>query len=89
MANSSDGSAPMSRIEDARGVDVVQIRRQLDLPVPGRVRTMVEAENRMLELQRHAADLTYPSSATTRAAASASVAVSLPSTTSSGAVGGS
>lgn len=55
MATSSDGSAPTSRIEDARGVDVVQIRRQLDLPVPERVRTMVEAANRMLDLQRHAA----------------------------------
>lgn len=41
-------------IEDSRGVDVGQIRRQLAMTVPERVRSMVEAANTMLEIQRHA-----------------------------------
>jgi hypothetical protein len=48
-----DGS---SASEDWRGVDVVQIRQQLRLPVKERVRTMVEAANAMLAIQTHAAD---------------------------------
>ena len=46
-----DALAP---IEDERGVDIGQIRRQLRLPVPERVRTMVEAANVMLAIQRTA-----------------------------------
>lgn len=41
-------------IEDSRGVDVSQIRRQLAMTVPERVRSMVEAANTMLAIQRHA-----------------------------------
>ncbi len=41
-------------IEDSRGVDVGQIRRQLAMTVPERVRSMVEAANTMIEIQRHA-----------------------------------
>ena len=41
-------------IEDSRGIDVGQIRRQLAMTVPDRVRSMVEAANTMLEIQRHA-----------------------------------
>jgi hypothetical protein len=41
-------------IEDERGVDVSQIRRQLRLTVPERVRTMVEAANVMLSIQETA-----------------------------------
>ena len=41
-------------IEDERGVDVGQIRRQLCLSVPDRVRTMVDAANVMLSIQRTA-----------------------------------
>jgi hypothetical protein len=41
-------------IEDERGVDIGQIRRQLRLSVPDRVRTMVEAANVMLSIQRTA-----------------------------------
>jgi hypothetical protein len=43
-----------SVIEDARGVDVSQIRRQLDLSVPERVRSMVDAANTLLTIQEHA-----------------------------------
>mgnify|MGYP006271955773 CR=1 FL=1 len=38
-------------LEDERGVDVAQIRVQLALSVPERVRTMVDAANRLIELQ--------------------------------------
>jgi hypothetical protein len=41
-------------IEDERGVDVSQIRRQLALPVPERVRVMVEAANTMIAMAEHA-----------------------------------
>jgi len=41
-------------IEDWRGVDVAQIREQLRLPVKERVRVMVDAANRMIEMQDHA-----------------------------------
>jgi hypothetical protein len=41
-------------IEDSRGVDVSQIRRQLRMTVPERVRSMVEAANAMLAIQDHA-----------------------------------
>ena len=41
-------------IEDSRGVDVGQIRRQLRMTVPERVRSMVEAANAMLAVQEHA-----------------------------------
>lgn len=39
-------------IEDQRGVDISQIRRQLRMPVPERVREMVHAANVMLDIQR-------------------------------------
>jgi hypothetical protein len=38
-------------IEDQRGVDIGQIRRQLRLWVPERVRTMVEAAHVMMTIQ--------------------------------------
>lgn len=41
-------------IEDERGVDISQIRRQLALPVPERVRVMVEAANAMIAIQERA-----------------------------------
>ncbi|MEZ5224948.1 MAG: hypothetical protein R2743_25890 [Ilumatobacteraceae bacterium] len=41
-------------IEDSRGVDVGQIRRQLQMTVPERVRSMVEAANTMLVIQERA-----------------------------------
>jgi hypothetical protein len=41
-------------IEDSRGVDISQIRRQLRMTVPERVRSMVEAANTMLAIQDHA-----------------------------------
>ncbi|MFM8972302.1 MAG: hypothetical protein ACKOOG_06615 [Actinomycetota bacterium] len=41
-------------LEDWRGVDVAQIRAQLRLPVKERVRVMVEAANRMIEMQDRA-----------------------------------
>lgn len=41
-------------IEDGRGVDISQIRRQLALPVPERVRVMVEAANAMIAIQERA-----------------------------------
>ena len=44
----------MPLIEDSRGVDVSQIRRQLRMTVPERVRSMVEAANAMLAIQDHA-----------------------------------
>ena len=40
--------------EDFRGVDIGQIRRQLCLSVPERVRTMVEVANVMLGIQQNA-----------------------------------
>lgn len=45
---------PDATIEDWRGVDIGQIRRQLSLSVPERVRSMVEAANVMLSIQRKA-----------------------------------
>lgn len=44
----------VSHIEDSRGVDVGQIRRQLRMTVPERVRSMVEAANTMLAIQERA-----------------------------------
>ena len=41
-------------IEDGRGVDISRIRRQLALPVPERVRVMVEAANAMIAIQERA-----------------------------------
>ena len=41
-------------LEDSRGVDVSQIRRQLSMSVPDRVRSMVETANKLLEIQEHA-----------------------------------
>ena len=41
-------------IEDSRGVDVSQIRRQLRMTVPERVRSMVEVANTMLAIQKRA-----------------------------------
>ena len=41
-------------IEDERGVDVGQIRRQLRMSVPERVRSMVHAANVMLSIQKAA-----------------------------------
>lgn len=40
--------------EDERGVDVAQIRAQLRLTVPERVRIMVEAANRLIAVQEEA-----------------------------------
>ena len=45
---------PTSPLEDVRGVDVGQIRQQLRLPVKERVRTMVDAANRMMAVQESA-----------------------------------
>ncbi|MSY07495.1 MAG: hypothetical protein F2723_09150 [Actinobacteria bacterium] len=45
---------PARTVEDSRGVDVSQIRRQLQMTVPERVRSMVEAANTMLAIQEHA-----------------------------------
>ena len=42
------------QLEDWRGVDVGQIRRQLRLSVRERVRVMVEAANVMVAVQDHA-----------------------------------
>jgi hypothetical protein len=41
-------------LEDSRGVDVGQIRRQLRMTVPERVRTMVDAANVLLSIQARA-----------------------------------
>jgi hypothetical protein len=41
-------------VEDSRGVDVSQIRRQLRMTVPERVRSMVDVANTMLEIQERA-----------------------------------
>ena len=41
-------------IEDSRGVDLSQLRRQLRMTVPERVRSMVEVANAMLAVQEHA-----------------------------------
>ena len=46
-----ESTAPL---DDWRGVDVGQIRRQLRMTVPERVRSMVEAANAMLAVQEHA-----------------------------------
>jgi hypothetical protein len=41
-------------LEDSRGVDVGQIRQQLRMTVPERVRTMVDAANVLLSIQARA-----------------------------------
>lgn len=46
--------ADLPVIEDERGVDISQIRLQLALPVPERVRVMVEAANAMIAIQERA-----------------------------------
>ena len=46
--------ADLPVIEDERGVDISQIRRQLALPVPERVRVMVEAANARIAIQERA-----------------------------------
>jgi hypothetical protein len=43
----------MSPLEDWRGVDVGQIRAQLNLSVEDRVRHMVEVANRFMEIRRN------------------------------------
>lgn len=48
------GGVEMPPTEDSRGVDIAQIRRQLRMTVPERVRSMVDAANTMLEIQGHA-----------------------------------
>lgn len=48
------GVEQVSLIEDSRGVDVGQIRHQLAMTVPERVRTMVEAANTFLAIREHA-----------------------------------
>ncbi len=40
-------------IEDDRGVDISQIRRQLQMSVEERVQHMVEAANTFMEIQLH------------------------------------
>jgi len=45
---------PASPLEGDRGVDIGQIRAQLRLPVKERVRVMVEAANRLIEVLDHA-----------------------------------
>ncbi|MSW28619.1 MAG: hypothetical protein F2849_07845 [Actinobacteria bacterium] len=45
---------PDRTVEDSRGVDVSQIRRQLQMTVPERVRSMVDAANTMLAIQKRA-----------------------------------
>jgi len=54
VASYADGVEQAPLIEDSRGVDVSQIRRQLRMPVPERVRSMVEAANTMLAIQERA-----------------------------------
>jgi len=44
---------PNRPIEDDRGVDVGQIRRQLRMPVPDRVREMVHAANTLIAIREH------------------------------------
>jgi len=46
-----DTNTPRTALEDARGVDVGQIRAQRRLPVAERIRTMVEASNVLLAVQ--------------------------------------
>lgn len=41
-------------IEDERGVDISQIRRQLRMSVPERVRHMVEVTNTLMEIRASA-----------------------------------
>jgi hypothetical protein len=41
-------------IEDSRGIDVAQIRRQLRMTVPERVRTMVDAANILTSIRASA-----------------------------------
>ena len=41
-------------VEDSRGVDISQIRRQLRMSIPERVRSMVDAANVMLSIQQTA-----------------------------------
>jgi hypothetical protein len=45
---------PNPAVEDDRGVDVGQIRRQLRMSVPDRVREMVDAANELIAVRDHA-----------------------------------
>jgi hypothetical protein len=40
-------------IEDERGVDISQIRRQLQMSVEERVQHMVEVSNKFMEIRSH------------------------------------
>jgi hypothetical protein len=42
---------PMAAVEDSRGVDISQIRRQLRMSVPERVREMVQVANALMAVQ--------------------------------------
>ena len=42
---------PAFPLEDSRGVDISQIRRQLRMSIPERVREMVHAANVLMEIQ--------------------------------------
>ena len=42
---------PLPTIEDSRGVDVSQIRRQLRMSVEDRVRHMVDVTNTLMEVR--------------------------------------
>ena len=53
-ASYAGGMEQVPPIEDGRGVDVSQIRRQLRMTVPERVKSMVEAANTMLAIQERA-----------------------------------
>jgi hypothetical protein len=44
----------VNELEDSRGVDIGQIRRQLRLSVPERVQSMVATANVMLSIQKSA-----------------------------------
>jgi hypothetical protein len=47
-------------IEDERGVDISQIRRQLQMSVEERVQNMVEAANTFMEIRSHARFVDVP-----------------------------
>jgi hypothetical protein len=50
----TDGVQELPVIEDSRGVDISQIRRQLRMPIPERVRSMVHTANVLLAVQQTA-----------------------------------
>jgi len=51
---------PLPNIEDGRGVDVSQIRRQLRMSVEDRVRHMVDVTNKLMEVRETARLLDRP-----------------------------